>query len=107
MGIPTKLIQIECAFDFYLIVNRHLQQSNSTRVRVKEIAVKWILIKYAFYFHLITNNYAVHFTTPRSLLSILYYRASPKLSIGANIVFIGSIGKVMPSRIDYSSVISF
>ena len=107
MEIPAKRVQIECALDSHLIANRRLQQKNSARVRVREIPAKRVLIKCIFDFHLIVNDYVAHFATPRSFLSILCCRASPKLSIGINIVFVGSIGELMLSRIDCSSIISF
>ena len=90
-----------------MITNRCLWQNNSARVRVRKIPAKQVLIKCISDFHLIVNDYTAHFATNRSFLNILCCRVSPKLSIGTNIVFVGSISEVMLSRIDYLSVISF
>ena len=95
MEIPAKWVQIECALDFHLITNQCLQQNKS------------VFIKCTLGFHFIENDYAAHFATPCSFFSILFCRASPKLSISTSIVFIELISEVMPSRIDYLSVISF
>ena len=107
MEIPVKWVQIEWALDFYLITNRCLQEKNSTRARVREIPAKRVLIKYALDFHFIISDCVVYFVTLCLFLSILCCRESPKVLIGASIVFISLISKVILSRIDYSSIISF